>query len=124
MVTHPDGSSETIRFYRVSSIPLKVVVTTTIEGGFGGGGVVQIRQRVVDWFAGRWFSGAGDFDTLGVGIGEELSVSALYGPVYSVPGHSVTGLVVTRKNGSAVPSSVNLDQQLTLDLADITVNTS
>ena len=97
-VPHASGDfNVSIRFDRVVNTPFTLTINTTIGGGFPGDGADAIVSRVVDWVAGRWRSGPGDFDTSGLGIGEPLDTNRLLSPIQSVPGHSVNSLTVQRK---------------------------
>ena len=65
----------------------------------------------------------------GLGIGEPLDLNALYGPIFSVPGHTVTSALTAQWNASSgtadpdttLPATINLDHYLTLTEADITI---
>ena len=116
------GLTEAVLFQRVTLQPLAVAVTIDILPGFPGDGVNQLRQRVVDWVAGEWNSGAGDFDTEGLPIGELIDVNRIYSPINSVPGHRVTALSVTLQAGGTLPTSINGNIRQTLAYADCTVS--
>ena len=92
-----DGQTIPIRFFVVTRIPLVITVRTTLLANFPGDGISLIKTRVADWFAGRWRSGTGDFDTSGVGIGEPLDTNRLLSPIQSVPGHRVSSVTVERE---------------------------
>ena len=97
-VPHASGDfNVSIRFDRVVNIPVTLTIDTTIGDGFPGNGADELITRVIDWAAGRWRSGPGDFDTSGLGIGEPLDTNRLLSPIQSVPGHSVNSLTVQRK---------------------------
>ena len=65
-----------------------------------------------------------------LGIGEPLDVNTLYGPIFSVSGHTVTSALTVQWNASsgtdapdvALPATIGLDLYLTLDQADITIS--
>lgn len=121
-VAHSSGShTVTIQFSRVDGVPLKVVIDTTLGSGFPGDGATQIVQRVADWAAGGWRSGAGDFDTSGIAIGEALDTNRLLSPVLSVPGHVVQTVTVTRKVGGAAAGTPALNERFTIAAADVSV---
>ena len=115
------GLTEAVLFQRVTLQPLAVAITITILPGFPGDGVNQLRQRVVDWVSGEWNSGAGDFDTEGLPIGELIDVNRIYSPINSVPGHRVTALAVTLQGGN-LPASINGNIRQTLAYADVSVS--
>ena len=121
-VPHASGAHTTpIKFSRVTEVPLTVTIDTTVNAGFPADGTAQIIQRVVDWAAGRWGSGAGDFDVTGLGIGEPLDTNRLLSPVQSVPGHTVQSVTAVRKQGSAAIGTVTLLERLTIAAADVSV---
>ena len=98
LVPHAGGRhATTIRFQRVAPVPITVVVDTTFGIGFPGNGTALITRRLVDWVAGDWTSGPGDFDTSGLRIGETLDTNRLLSPILSVPGHIVQTVTVERR---------------------------
>ena len=90
VVPHAGGRhTTTIRFQRVTTIPITVAVDTAFGVGFPGDGTDLITLRLVDWMVGDWTSGPGDFDTSGLRIGATLDTNRLLSPIQSVPGHIV-----------------------------------
>ena len=110
-----------ILFERVTAVPLTITVDTTIGAGFPGNGAELIVQRVADWAAGEWSSGAGDFDTSGLGIGETLDTNRLLSPILSVPGHVIQTVTAVRKAGGGAIGTVKLNERLTIAAADVSV---
>ncbi|MYD94835.1 MAG: hypothetical protein F4Y02_14345 [Chloroflexi bacterium] len=121
-VPHASGAFNTpIKFSRVTEVPLTVTIDTTAGVGFPADGITQIIERVVDWAAGRWTSGAGDFDVSGLGIGETLDANRLLSPIQSVPGHAVQSVTAVRKADSSAIGTVTLLERLTIAAADVIV---
>ena len=122
-VPHASGAFQTpIKFSRVALVPLTVTIDTTFGPGFPGGGSEDIVQRVVAWAAGTWQSGAGDFDTTGLGIGETLNVNQMLAPILSVPGHVVGTITAVRKAGGAAIDPVALNERLTVAATDVSIS--
>ena len=121
-VPRSGGNSTTaIKFTRVVDVPLAITVDITVGVGFPGDGESLIVDRLVQWFAGTWRSGPGDFDTSGQGIGDVLDASRLRSPVLSVPGHSIVSVTPTVKADSSTPGTPKLYERYTLAAADVTV---
>lgn len=122
-VPHSSGShSVDVKFSRVTRVPLAITIDTTIGPRFPGGGIGQIIERVVDWAAGEWSSGTGDFDTSGLGIGEQIDTNRLLAPILSVPGHTLATVTAMRNtNPLSAVGTVGLTERLTIAAADVTV---
>ena len=120
------GRTVPIKFTVVSPQAVNVSITTTIGAGFPANGLADIKTRVADWFAGRWQSGPGDFDTTGIGIGETLDVNRLLSPINSIPGHSLSASVaVERKDATDTRaiSTVDLHERFTCAVDDVSITT-
>jgi len=123
-VTGVEPGGNEISFTRVRPVRILVAITTAASAAFPPDGISRIQQRVEDWAVGQWSSGAGDFDTSGLEVGEGINVVRLYSPVNSVPGHTVSALAVTDAMGSALPSDTPLDALYTIAAADVAVTLS
>ena len=122
VVPHAGGRhTTTIRFQRVTTIPITVAVDTAFGVGFPGDGTALITLRLVDWMVGDWTSGPGDFDTSGLTIGATLDTNRLLSPIQSVPGHIVQTVTVERRGGGALGTPA-LNERFTLAAADVSVS--
>ena len=116
------GSVITIRFRRVTHIPVAIEVSLTALAGFPSDGLATIRQNLLQWFSGEWpVPGPGIFDQSGVGIGEEIDINRIRTPVNAVPSHQINTLTVTRTGGAAI-GTPNLDERYMLASDDIVLN--
>ena len=107
-------NGETIRFNRVTAVPISVTVSTDAGPGFPADGVSRMQNELVA-FVGR----------LGIGVGLE-SANTLYGPLYSVPNHTVSSVAAARVTGmdGIQQGDIPADNVLTLDVEDITITLS
>ena len=122
---HPEGFTVPIKFRRVDPIPIAVAVTLTASSAFPAAGLATMRQNLLQWFVGSWpVPGPGIFDQTGVGIAESIDLERLNTPLNAVPGHTLDSVVVSRVAGGALLGMPNLDEQYTLDTADITFTLS
>lgn len=112
-----------IAFLPVDEHPTIVRVETLAGFGFPADGLQQIASRLVGWFAGSWSSGAGDFETGGLAIGESVDVTRLYSPINSVRGHTVQSLAILSRSGlTLLPDDTPPHRLYTLDAADVSVS--
>lgn len=123
-VANVEPGLNTVNFTRARPTRTLVKLTTAASAAFPPDGISRIQQRVSDWAVGEWSSGAGDFDTSGLEIGEGVVLSRLYSPVNSVPGHTVSALTVTDASNNALPSTTPLDVLYTIAESDVTVTLS
>ena len=122
-VTHTPASAPsgdvTIKFTRVTKIPVIVRIDATGNSAFPRTGHSDIEANVFDWWNGDWDPLNGAFFTGGVGIGVLPSIAQLYVPVLQVSGTGVTSLTMEKASDNSAISSVNADEQLTLIETDI-----
>ena len=122
--TQASGSEITIRFRRVTAIPVQVVVELTVQPGFPSTGLATMRKNLVQWFQGIWpVPGPGIFDQTGIGIGEEIDLSRLRTPLNAVPNHTLGTITVERVGGAAL-GTPELDERYTLEASAITLTIS
>ena len=120
----PDSAplgSVAVRWTPVTEIPVKVSLTISVRPGFQAGGIDLIRQNIYDWWAGNWDPLDGAFLTGGVGIGVLPLEQHVLVPALQVMGTTVTQLQILKKSDSTVIASVDLNEVLTLALADVSV---
>lgn len=110
----------TIRWRKVRKVPVDVVIETTLHAGFPPDGIARLKTRLAAWAAGTWTSGAGDFDTQGLAIGQALDTRRLYSPLNSVPGHTISSIALTT-GGTNLPATIALDQRITIAADDVTI---
>ena len=97
-------NGETIRFNRVTEVPISVTVATDAQTGFPPNGVTRMQNELVRFVEG-----------LGIGVGLE-SANVLYGPLYTVPHHAVSSVAAARVTGmdGIQQSDIPADNLLTL----------
>lgn len=76
------GNSHDMKFSRPNYTNVYVTVNLSLRPGWPADGAARIKQAIVDWAL------------LNQDIGEEVTQSRLYDPVNSVPGHSVSSLLI------------------------------
>lgn len=119
-VTLASGQTVTIRFRRVTEIPITVTVNLTAGAAFPSDGLATMRSNLLQWFTGAWPTpGPGIFDQTGIGIGESIDLNRLVTPLNAVPGHTLGTVTVLRKEGMAALGTPNLDERYTLASGDI-----
>lgn len=109
-----------IRWRRVRAVPVDVEIETSLHSGFPADGITRLKTRLAAWADGAWTSGAGDFDTQGLAIGQALDTRRLYSPLNSVPGHTIDSITLTT-GGAALPATIALDQRITIAADDVTI---
>ena len=110
-VEDEDGNNVTIKFQRVTDIRLKSTVTITTNNNFPADGQAQMRKAIVSWWEDN------------VELGTTPAVNALYGPAYSIAGHTVSSITLLRNNNAAV-GTADADEFMSLESADITITIS
>lgn len=112
-------------FVRAATASVKVTVGITVDDIFPGIDIERIKRNLVDYAAGRWVGGSGQFETGGFRIGECIETGRLASPVNAVAGHRITTPVaVTDSSGGALPSETPLERRYTLAYADVSVTTA
>ena len=109
-------------YQSVEETPVKITVPIAIGAGFPSNGRTLIAQNLVDYAAGRWTGGLGQFNTDGFQIGEDVPVERILSPIYAVPGHELTGmLTVTDTADNALPTETPLNRLYTVAANNITL---
>ena len=123
--------TETIYFYPVELVPLKIEIDVTLTDPTAGNVINTIKDRILEYFNGTFAGGTDSdgtpqFDTSGIQIAETSYLSRLYTPVNSVPGFEV--LTMTQEiiggSGSQDVITPDLNQRLTISVDDIGVTIS
>ena len=111
------------KFQRVTDVAIRVAFSISTTSEFPPDGLARMKRNLVDYAAGTWHSGAGDFDTSGFRIGESIDSRRLQAPVLAVPGHSITAWAVTdtASTPAALPAVTPLDRLYTLEEANIAI---
>lgn len=107
-------NGETIRFNRVTAVPIVVTVTTDARAGFPPDGVTRMQNSLVEFI-----------EEFGIGVGL-ATANPLYGPLYTIPEHSVSAVTAARRGGGLGidQSNIPADNVLTLAVEDITITIS
>ena len=111
-VADTQGNPHSMLFSRPGYTDVYVTANLSLRPGWPADGAARIKQAIVDWAL------------LNQDIGEEVTQSRLYDPVNSVPGHSVSSLLI---GTSAAPTgsaniAVAFDGLAKFDSSRIVVN--
>lgn len=111
-VTDTMGNPHDMKFSRPAYTDVYVTVNLSLRPGWPADGVARIKQAIVDWALANQ------------DIGEEVTQSRLYDPVNSVPGHSVSSLLIgtAPAPGGSANIPVVFDGLARFDTARIVVN--
>ena len=110
-VTRITGDSETIRFERVAAVPITAAVEYTPTARTQGDLGLRMTQILVDYVG-------------ALQPGETLDQPRARARLLDLPNFPSASLTLTfalRAGGSALPATVNLNQQLTLSSDDVTI---
>lgn len=106
------ANSHDMKFSRPAYTNVYVTVNLSLRPGWPADGAARIKQAIVDWAL------------LNQDIGEEVTQSRLYDPVNSVPGHSVSSLLIGTAPAPAGSANIAVpfDGLAKFDSARIVVN--
>lgn len=129
-LTDIQGEDYGIAFIRPDEIDIEVQVdlTVTDAGQFPSNGPDLIKEAIVV-YAAEGAAGLGiedGFEQSGFVPGEDVSVSRLFTPVNSVPGHTVDQLLVAKVGDTLLPNDIPIsyDEVSRFNSVNITVNVS
>lgn len=106
-----NGGQHTVRFSRVTPVPLQIQLSLTVYPDFPTGGQIMIKQAIVDYFN-------------NLDVGEDIYLSRLYTPINTIQGFAVNSLQVGRVGGSMSSDNVvviNSNEIATISAENITV---
>ena len=107
-VTIAGTVTTTIRFERVTAVPVTVAVSLAAGAGFPSDGLATIRANLLKFID-------------GLDIAEAIDERRILTPIQSVPGHTVSAVTVQIKQGGAALRSPDLNERFTLASADLTL---
>lgn len=116
-----NGEEYEVKFSRPDEIPTKILATLKVNSSFPDDGVAQIKQQVVDYYAGDFTIDGRDVE--GFGVGDNVIYSRIYSPFNSVPGHSVQSLQIARVGDGygSIDLPMEVYEQGVIDPDDITI---
>lgn len=111
-VADTQGNPHSMLFSRPGYTDVYVTVNLSLRPGWPADGAARIKQAIVDWAL------------LNQDIGEEVTQSRLYDPVNSIPGHSVSSLLIGTTAGptGSANIAVAFDGLAKFDSSRIVVN--
>lgn len=98
----------TINFYRAVPLEIEIQLQLKTFSNFPSDGVAQIRQNIVDYFAGTFEVSPG-FQTGGYGIADNVIYSRLFTPINQVAGHEVQSYLLGPKGGTLIVGDTDID---------------
>lgn len=114
------GDTQTIDFYRPTSVPIYIEIDLTVYDGsvWTSASEDDIKQAIIDY---------AEYDqtgTYGFPPGGDVLISRLYTPINSVPGFSVTSLTIGKTAGTLSSSdiAINWNEIATFAPENITIN--
>lgn len=117
-----NGKEYEVKFSRPDEIPTQIQMTIRANSLFPDDGVSQIKEQIVDYYA-------GDFTidgrkVRGFGVGDNVVYSRIFSPINSVPGHEILSLEIRRTGDSwgVVTLPMEVYEQGVINETDITVN--
>jgi uncharacterized phage protein gp47/JayE len=112
VVSDSAGNAQTIRFDRPTDVAIYVTVNVSRQQGYPADGAARIQQAILAWA------------TANMRIGAEVILSQLYTPINTVPGVSVTSLLIgtTHDAQAAANIAVAYNSIARFDPSRITVN--
>lgn len=111
-----------INFYRATPIEIEIELNITTYSNFPSDGIDQIKQNIVDYFAGTFEASPG-FQTGGYSIADNVIYSRLYTPINQVIGHEVNTYLLGVKGQTLVAADtvINLNEIATIITTDINI---
>ena len=95
-VTDSQGVDHTVNFLRPTLTDIYITVNVTTNSAYPLDGDDLIKQALVDWANGDLYEGKR------IGMGDTVRWSELFGPCHTVPGHSVTSILLDTSSSPAV----------------------
>lgn len=117
-------NNKVLRFYRATEIPIEISVEISIGSNFPANGIQTIKERLVEYFNGDFTCCDDKFETDGIGIGEDVTISRLHTPINSVAGHNINTVKLSRDGNPLTEDDVVISalEIGTLDINDIGVS--
>lgn len=113
VVTDTQGETYTMRWIRPTAVPIAIEIDITVidTGTYPVDGDDQIKAAILAYAAGGAPALGIDegFEDLGIVPGEDVTLSRLYTPINSVPGHKVTRLEISADPAPVGSADVPID---------------
>jgi len=112
-----------VRFFETTEVEIIIELDITTDSTYPADGDDQIKQNLIDYFAGTLDLNNAGFDLSGLGIAENVRISRLFTPINQVVGFEVNSLLIARSGDTAIASDavINLDEISLLLESNITI---
>ena len=112
------GTSHDIGFTRPTSIDIYIIVNLVVTPEYPVNGANTIKQNTVDYANGTLVQGRG------FGVSDNVIQTELYTPVNSVPGHSITSILIGTSPTPTLENNIviDFDEVSNFDIANIIIN--